>query len=319
VVIVGGGMAGLSAALVLGRARRTVAVVDAGRPRNRYAAHAHGFPTRDGARPGELLEAIRAEVRGYGVELIEGTAAGVADGLRVELADGRGLRARHLILACGLQDVLPDLAGAAECWGRGLFQCPYCHGWEVRDRRLGVLGTSEASVEQALLVRQWSGQVTFFPDTQAVPAAADAARLRARGIRTVPGKVQRLVTGGSGLSGVEVDGAGVVPCDALFLEPGSTVSGDVTAGLDCTCAEDGCLTTDALGRTSVERVWAVGNAADPAAQLVSAAGDAYRLAVSVNAELVREDVDAALRRMPPDHLGQGLEPAAGRGPAGSPS
>jgi thioredoxin reductase len=296
VVIVGGGIAGLSAALVLGRARRTVAVVDAGRPRNQRAAHVHGFPTRDGTDPGELLKAARAEVRGYGVELIEGTVVRVADGLQVELADGRGLHPRHLILACGLQDVLPDLEGASECWGRGLFQCPYCHGWEVRDRRLGVLGTSESSVQQALLVRQWSDQVTFFPHTQGDPAAADAARLRARGVQTVPGKVRRLVSGGSGLTGLEVEGAGVVPCDALFLEPGSTVNGEVTEALDCTCAEDGCLTTDDLGRTSAERVWAVGNVADPAAQLVSAAGDAYRLAVSVNAELVREDVDAAMRR-----------------------
>src|SRR4051812_9169741 len=123
VVIVGGGVAGLSAALVLGRARRTVAVVDAGRPRNQRAAHVHGFPTRDGADPGELLEAAREEVRGYGVELIEGTVVRVVGGPQVELADGRGMRPRHLILASGLQDVLPDLAGASECWGRGFFQC----------------------------------------------------------------------------------------------------------------------------------------------------------------------------------------------------
>ncbi|MFD1211735.1 NAD(P)/FAD-dependent oxidoreductase [Arthrobacter sp. GCM10027362] len=294
VVIVGGGIAGLSAALVLGRARRKVAVVDAGQPRNRVAGHVHGFPTRDGASPAELLKAAREEVYRYGVELIAGTVAKVATGLRLELSDGNSLHSRHVILAGGLQDVLPDLEGASDCWGRDLLQCPYCHGWEVRDRRLGVLGTSESSVQQALLVRQWSDRVTFFPHTSGDPAASDAAHLAARGVQTVSGQVRRLVSNGDGLTGLEVDGAGVVPCDALFIEPGSAVDRGVAAALDCSYAEDGCLTTDDLGRTSVERVWAAGNATDPAAQLVSAAGDAYRVAVSVNAELVREDVEAAM-------------------------
>ncbi|MDO9395114.1 MAG: FAD-dependent oxidoreductase, partial [Herbiconiux sp.] len=163
VIIIGGGAAGLNAALVLARARRRVVVVDAGLPRNRFAAHMHGFLTRDGLSPRELLELGRAEVLGYGATILEGTAVraeGEAGAFTVTVDDGRALAGRRLLVATGLRDELPDIPGLAEQWGRGAVACPYCDGWEVRDTRIGVLATGPLSGHQAALVRQWSADVT---------------------------------------------------------------------------------------------------------------------------------------------------------------
>lgn len=290
VVIVGGGAAGLSAALLLGRARRRVAVVDAGEPRNVRAEHIHGYLTRDGVPPLKFLELAREEVQGYGVELIDATVEKVFPDRRVCLDDGRTLTGRQIILALGLRDVLPDIEGADSRWGKDFFQCPYCHGWEFQDQTLAVLGTGESSVQQALLVRQFSSDVTLFTHEMGVLEGEACASLAACGVKIVQGRVLALVAGPDCLTGVRLEGGELHRCDALFYEPGATVEASIVQVLDCHTSENGCVSTDELGRTGVEGVWAVGNAADPAAQVIVAAGDAYRLAVAVNAELIEQDV-----------------------------
>lgn len=302
-VIVGGGVAGLSAALVLGRARRRVAVIDDGSPRNAPARAAFGFTTRDGIRPGDLVDLARQDLDPYGVAFIDGRAEDAqADGADwiIRTADGASVRGRHVVVATGLRDELPGIGGAREAWGRGLLQCPYCHGWEVRDQALGVLGSSSESVQQALLVRQWSEDVTFFPHVLGALSDDDERRLRCRGIRIVEGTVRRLVLQGGddggprAVRGVALDGGATVPCSAVFCEPGSDAFLPLLEAFGCTMRDDGCVTTDGIGRTSVARVWAVGNAADPAAQLLPAAGDAYRVAVAINAVMVRDECEACL-------------------------
>jgi thioredoxin reductase len=302
-VIVGGGIAGLSAALVLGRARRDVVVIDAGMPRNTPADAAYGFVTRDGTTPERLLELAREDLEPYGVRLVDGTAERAAeesDGWSVRLPDGAKVRGRQLILASGLRDVIPDIPGAREAWGRGLLQCPYCHGWEVRDQALGVLGSAETSMHQALLLRQWSDDVTFFPHLLGPLGDEDERRLRNRGVRIAEGEVTGFALGtgdGEGarsLRGVRLADGSLVPCDAMFCEPGADAGTPLLDTLGCDLRDDGCISTDDIGRTSVDRVWAIGNAADPAAQLMPAAGDAYRLAVAVNALLVEEDCAACV-------------------------
>ncbi|MHA7284091.1 NAD(P)/FAD-dependent oxidoreductase [Arthrobacter sp. TMS2-4] len=312
VVVVGGGIAGLSAALVLGRARRRVLVIDAGTPRNAPADAAYGFTTRDGTTPEHLLGLGRAELEPYGVHFLDGTVHDVIDGAEesadlwtVTTTDGATARGRHLILASGLRDVLPEVDGAREAWGRGLLQCPYCHGWEVRDEALGVIGSTDTSIAQALLLGQWSADVTYFPHLLGTVPEEDARRLRARGVRVVEGPVREFFLGEApdsggprALLGVHVDDGSAdgqrVPCVAVFCEPGADASSPLVASLDCELREDGCIVTDHLGRASRDRVWAVGNAADPAAHLITAAGDAYRTAVTVNAVLVQEDCEALL-------------------------
>ena len=218
VVVVGGGAAGLGAALVLGRARRRVAVVDSGAPRNAPAAHMQGFLSRDGMSPAAFLAAGRAEAAGYGVELVEDRVVEIDAGFIVRLAGGAVLKARRILVATGVRDELPEIPGVEERWGRDLLHCPYCHGWEVRDRPLGVLGTVPGSVEHAQLLRQWSDDVIFFVHTYDL-TPAERRQLEARGVRIVDGEVARLRVEGDRLSGVELTGGRVIARTAVFVRP----------------------------------------------------------------------------------------------------
>jgi thioredoxin reductase len=293
VVVVGGGPAGLSAALVLVRARRAVAVVDAGAPRNAPAAHMHGFLSRDGMPPREFLATGRAEVSSYGGRLIDDTVVGVEPGFLIRLANGSKLRARRILVATGLRDELPDIPGVRERWGRDLLHCPYCHGYEVRDQPLGVLGGTPEAVQHALLIRQWSPDVTLFPHTDAV-SSEQREQLTARGIGIVEGAVARLVVDNDQLHGVELAGGAVIPRTAVFVRPRFVPNADLLTGLGCAVDEHGWVVHDPVGRTSVAGVWVAGNADDPRAQVISAAGEGSAAAIALNADLVDEDVTRAL-------------------------
>jgi thioredoxin reductase len=295
VVVIGAGPAGLNAALVLARARRRVAVVDAGQPRNASAAHLHGFLSRDGMAPAALLAAGRAEVAGYGGRLIEGRVDRVDPGFVVHLADGAPLRTRRVLLATGLRDELPGIPGVRERWGRDVLHCPYCHGYEVRDQPIGVLATGPASVYHALLVRQWSADVVLFAHDVDV-CGEERERLTARGIRIVDGEVGRLVVDGDRLRGVELADGLVVPRSAVFVGPRMVSNDSLLTSLGCERDQDGWVTTDAAGRTSVPGVWAVGNVADQRAQLITSAAAGAKAGIDINQDLLDEDIDEALRR-----------------------
>ena len=292
-MVVGGGAAGLSAALVLARARRTEAVVDAGAPRNAPAAHMHGFLSRDGMSPHELLAVGRSEVAGYGGSLLADTVVEVAPGFSVRLAGGSALRARRIVVATGLRDELPDIPGVRERWGRDLLHCPYCHGYEVRDQPLGVLGGTPEAVQHALLVRQWSPDVILFPHSDAV-GPAQREPLTARGIGVVEGAVTRLVVDDDRLQGVELAEGSVIPRTAVFVRPRFVPNAHLLAGLGCAVDQYGWVVHDPVGRTTVAGVWVAGNAADPRAQVISAAGQGSAAAIALNADLVDEDVKRAL-------------------------
>ena len=294
VVIVGGGAAGLSAALVLGRARRRVVVVDAGMPRNSPAAHMHGYLSRDGMPPSELLAAGRAEVTRYGVQIIDGVVRSIDPGFTVLLGNGEALATRRVLVATGVTDEIPDLPGVRERWGRDLLHCPYCHGWEVRDQPLGVLGSNRGAILHAQLVRQWSDDVVYFAHTQE-PTPAEAAELDARGIRVVHGHVARLVVEDDHLAGVELTNGEIVSRAAVFVRPVITPHPDnLLAGLGCDLDDAGFAVVDGTGRTSVPGVWGAGNVVDPRAQVITAAGAGSAAAIAINADLVQEDIACAV-------------------------
>ena len=298
VVVIGGGPAGLSAALVLGRARRRVAVVDAGMPRNAPAAHMQGFLSRDGMAPTDLLAAGRTEVAGYGVELIEDQVAAIEAGFVVRLAGGRVLNARRILVATGVHDELPEIAGIRERWGRDLLHCPYCHGWEVRDQPLGVLGTVPGSVQHAQLVRQWSDDVVFFAHTYDL-TATEAAELEARGVHVFHEEVARLVVENDRLVGVALVDGRVIARTAVFIRPNNILHPDgLLAGLGCELDAAGFVTVDAGGRTTNPGVWAAGNVVDPRAQVITSAGAGSAAAIAINADLVQEDVQRAVSANP---------------------
>ncbi|MGY0020516.1 NAD(P)/FAD-dependent oxidoreductase [Streptomyces sp. YJ-C3] len=307
VVVVGGGAAGLSAALVLGRSRRSVLVVDAGEPRNAPAAHMHGYPSRDGMPPGAFLAEVRREVAAYGVGLVRDrvtAAEPVGSGeFDVSLADGGRVHARRLVVATGLVDELPDIPGVAERWGDDVMHCPYCHGWEVRDRAIGVLHAKASGIHQALLFSQLSDDVTLFldgTDEDELPDS-DWQMLAAAGVGVVSGKVGGLVVTDDALSGVRL-ADGRVFARSVFVVPPRMVPRDaLLTALGARTRETPAgpfADVDPTGLTSVPGVWAVGNAAGPAEQVVNAASAGYRAGTTINADLLHTDLEraAALRR-----------------------
>jgi thioredoxin reductase len=296
VLIIGGGAAGLSAALVLARARRSIVVIDGGAPRNAPAAHMHGFLSRDGVDPATFLAAGRSEVQRYGGEVRNAKALDVvqtASGFCARLSNGETATGRRVLLATGLRDVLPDIPGIRERWGKDLLHCPYCHGWEVRDQPLGVLGADHDAVQHALLLRQWSSDVILFTGSDRVGQGGHDA-LIARGVRIVSGAVASLAVENDRLVGVSLADGVVVPRDALFVRPRFAPNDRLAVELGCASDGTGWLIQDGAGRTSVDGVWVAGNAGDPRAQVITAAGEGSAAAISINGDLVAEDIEIAL-------------------------
>ncbi len=298
VVVIGGGAAGLSAALVLSRARRTVLVVDSGTPRNAPAAHMHGFLSRDGLPPGDLLTIGREEVRGYGGTFVDGAVTelvpSVRSGFGVLLADGDRIQARRLLVATGLRDELPDIPGLRARWARDVLHCPYCHGHEVRDQQLGVLGGSPEAVRYAQIVRQWTHDLVYFTPPGSL-TAAERSQLQARAIGIVEGTVSGLLIDDDQLRGVRMDDGRTVPRDALFVPPRFVPNNDLLLGLGCDIDESGWVVADGTGRTSVAGAWVAGNVANPRAQVITAAGEGSAAAIAINADLVDQDVRDAIQ------------------------
>ncbi|WP_431896518.1 FAD-dependent oxidoreductase [Micromonospora haikouensis] len=304
VVVVGGGAAGLSGALALARARRSVLVVDAGQPRNAPAGHVHNYLGREGTPPAELVAAGRDEVTRYGGEIVAGRVEAAAredTGFVVTLDGGREVRARRLLVATGLVDELPDLPGLAERWGRDVLHCPYCHGWEVRDRRIGVLATGPTAVHQAELWRQWSPDVLLLLH-DATLAAEDAERLAAREITVVADRVAAVEVTDDTLTGVRLASGEVVALDAVVVAPRFTARAEVLESLGCKPVDvefggqviGSQVPADPTGATAVPGVWVAGNVADVRAQVVASAAAGLAAGAAVNADLVAEEGRAAV-------------------------
>jgi thioredoxin reductase len=293
----------LSAALVLGRARRRTLVVDAGEPRNAPSAHMQGYLSRDGMSPAEFLAVGREEIARYGVELVRDRVVDAArdgGGFTAHLAGGRSVRARQLVIATGLKDELPDLPGLAERFGRDVIHCPYCHGWEARDLPTGVLATSPLSVHQALMVTQWSKDVRLF--LHLVPEAEltdeDLRRLAAAGVAVVPGEVAGLVVTGDRLTGVRLADGTVHDREVLYAAPRPVPRNRLFVRLGAELRETpfgAYPVIDERGLTSVPGLWAAGNASGFAEQVVNAASRGYRAGAAINGELLFADLDATLR------------------------
>ncbi|MEO5744926.1 MAG: NAD(P)/FAD-dependent oxidoreductase [Terracoccus sp.] len=309
VVVIGGSAAGLSGALVLSRALRTVLVVDAGSPRNAPATHLHGFLSRDGIPPAELLTAGRHEVTGYGGQILEATVTELVpdgrSGFWALLQDGQRISARRLLVATGLRDELPDLPGLRGRWARDVLHCPYCHGHEVRGRQLGVLGGTPGAVRYALIVRQWSHDVVYFTPPDLL-TATERTQLLARAIGVVETTIEHLVIDDTDqLRGVQMSDGCVIPRDTLFVPPHFVPNNTLLLGLGAAADTDGWVSVDPTGRTSIPGVWAAGNVVDPRAQVITAAGAGSAAAIALNTDLVEEDVRNAVRDL--DH---GLPPLA---------
>jgi thioredoxin reductase len=306
VVVVGGGPAGLSGALTLARARRSVLVIDAGEPRNAPAGHVHNFLTRDGMPPAELLAAGRAEVARYGGAFVSGRVVDVTraeDGsFVVALADGSTVAAARLLVATGLVDELPPVPGLAERFGRDVLHCPYCHGHEVADEAIGVLASGPMAAHHALLWRQWSKDVTLFPHTFTGLSDEEREQLAARDIAIVEGEVTGLEVSGDRLTGVRLAGGRVVACAALAVATVASARAGFLGGLGLSAADVSmggavlgrAVTGDAAGATEVPGVWVAGNVSRITDQVVAAAAAGVMAGAQINFDLIGAETRAAV-------------------------
>ena len=311
VAIIGGGPAGLTAGTALARALRSVVVIDAGEQRNLGAESVHGFLSREGMHPRDLLAAGREELARYGGTMASGFVRSASrDGDRFVLALDVGSTpvARRLLIASGIMDELPDLPGVADRWGRDVLYCPYCHGWEIRNQRIGVLAADSHSVMQALTFRQWSPDVTLLLNDALELTPGQEEQLAARSVRVVEGKVRGLEVRDDRLAGAALEAGGRVPLDVLVVSPATTSKANMLQrlGLEPAALQDGPgsrLETDESGRTSCPGVWAAGNAADVSAQVMTAAAAGLRAAEAINADLVLADTRHAVEaaRVPAGH------------------
>lgn len=302
VVVVGGGAAGLSGALMLARARRSVLVLDAGRPRNAPADGVHGLLGHDGVPPQELLARGREEVRRYGGQVVAGEVTDAArdgDGFAVTTAEGRSVRARRLLVTTGLVDELPPVEGLRERWGRDVVHCPYCHGWEVRDRAIGVLGTGPMSVHQALLFSQWSDDVVLFTHAAPEPTDEQLAQLAARRVTVVTGDVAGIEVDEDRITGLRMGEGSVVAREVVAVATRMVARAGFLAGLGLTPQKHPSgmgehLPADATGRSEVDGVWLAGNVTDLSAQVGGAAAAAAVAAAQLNMDLILEETTRVL-------------------------
>jgi thioredoxin reductase len=271
VIVIGGGPAGLSGAVALGRALRSVLVIDSGEPRNAPAEGIHNYLTRDGMTPAEFLAAGRDEVRRYGGTIVDGEVTAArgdqAGGFTVELAGGSTHQGRRLLVTTGLLDRLPDIPGLAEQWGHTVLHCPYCHGYEMRGRSIGVIAINERASEQARLWGQWSPDVRIIPGDQ-------IAAVEPKGVRLVDGTF--------------------VARDALVIAARVAARANflVTLGLEAVEHPSGAGThvpsLDPAGRSAVPGVWLAGNVTDPMAQVISSAAAGLQSGAMINFDLIGE-------------------------------
>ena len=288
-IIVGGSFAGLSAALQLARARRKIMVIDAGQRRNRFASHAHGFLGQDGRAPGDIVADARAQLLAYPtVEWIDGqaeTAAKTGGWVSVRTAGGDTFEARRLILATGVTDELPDIPGLAERWGKSVFHCPYCHGYELGGGEVGVLAVSPLSMHHALMLPDW-GRTTFFLNGAFEPDDKQMAELKRRGVSVEREPIER-ITGER--ADVELRDGRVVRLTGLFTPTRTKPSSPLAEQLGCDLEEGPIgpfIRTDGFKETTVPGVFASGDAARAMGSVAFAVADGAMSGASTHQSLM---------------------------------
>ena len=313
-IVVGAGPAGLSAALILGRCRRRVLVFDVGRPRNARARELHGFLSRDGTPPMQLLRIARDQLRKYRtVELRRGEVTAVRDvrgGFSVSV-NGRRLRSRFVLLATGVVDHVPDVPGLRRYYGRGVFHCPYCDGWENRDRPLVVYGRGKngAGLSEGLLT--WSRHVTLCTDGAPL-APPFRARLEQLGIAVHQQRIARLAGRPDRLERIELADGTVLPCGAVFLSTGQHQRSPLALRLDCAFTHQGALKTSRFQMTNRPGLFAAGDCSWDVQLVIIAAAEGARAAFAMNRELTQRDLSARLGGMAKNDGGPGAKPARRR-------
>lgn len=292
-IVVGGGVAGLSAALLLGRACKRVLVCDTGKPRNRVAQASHSFFSRDGIAPAELLQIGREQLQPYDVKIREGEvvdAENLGDCFQVTLSNGDQFIGRKLLLATGMKDVLPSIEGFAELWGNSVFHCPYCHGWEVRDQPLAIYGKGEAGFEMSLLLTGWSRDLVLCSDGDAELSDEQRQQLLNQGIQIREEKIARLDHKDGELTGIVFANNEVLSRCGILLRPQSYQHSHLATKLGCKLGSNDIIEVNDFKQTSVAGVYAIGDASSPFSQIAWAVASGVVAASFINRTLIEENL-----------------------------
>lgn len=292
VVVVGGGTAGLSAALVLGRALKRTLVCGVGEPRNAPLHQSHSFFSRDGESPAELIRIGREQLVPYeSVEVRQVQVTGMSqsdDRFQVELEDGTQVRARKILLATGMNDELPPIEGLQAMWGVSALHCPYCHGWEVRDQPIAIYGDGDAGLALCTLIRGWSRDLVLCTDGPAHLTEEQRAQLGRHQIPIIEEKIARFEASEGQLEKIVFANGEVLPRQALFIRPPQRQRSEVAQLLGCEI-EEGLVKIDEFGQTTVPGVYAAGDMTYRLQQLSYAAYSGARAATVINHTLLAED------------------------------
>jgi len=294
VIIVGGGPAGLSAALVLGRACKRILICDAGKPRNQVSHAAHSFFSRDGIAPAQLLQIGREQLRPYnGVEIMVGEvvhAKNLGDGFQITLSNSKQFICRKLLLATGMKDTLPSIDGFAELWGSSIFHCPYCHGWEVRDQPLAIYGKGEAGFETTLMLTGWSRDLVFCSDGPAELSNEQRQQLLNWRVQLREEKIARLEHQDGKLTGIVFTNNEVLPRRGIFLRPQQYQHSNLAVKLGCKFGSNDILQVDENKQTSISGLYAVGDVSNPYSQITLAVTSGAIAAFAINRTLIEENL-----------------------------
>ncbi|MFC4812864.1 NAD(P)/FAD-dependent oxidoreductase [Paenibacillus sp. GCM10023250] len=297
VAIIGGGPAGLSAALVLGRARKRVVVIDEGRPRNRVTKETHGFLTRDGVSPGEFRRIAREQLQAYpSVAFLEDaavSAAGVDGDFRVATRGGAAVRAKKLLFAVGMRDLPVGIAGLDEVYGRSAFVCPYCDGWELRDRWLALIAAGPRALHMAKMLAGWTNHYAILTNGPHEMTEEQLQELERHGVPVFDAPIRRIVSGEGMVEAILLEDGRTVACEGIFFAPRLAAGSELPRALGCRVTDGGTVVVDAFGKSSVPGVYAAGDAASELYQAISAAALGSLTAAGINNELLHEKWEAA--------------------------
>lgn len=290
VIIVGGSTAGLSAALVLGRFRRRVLICDHQKPRNAPADAAHNFFTRDGTPPEELLEIGREQLRPYATvqyQMAEVVSVKpIDDGFEVQTAKGDIWQSQRVLLATGVRDELPAIAGLADYWGHGgVYHCPYCHGWEARDQQIVIIGDGEVIYHLSALLSALSTDISACLYGEPAPTPAQRSQLESLGVTLYEGDIEAVEGETGHVEGIRLGDGRLLPCQAIFVHTKPQVHIPLAQELGCHFDERGYVQIDELGRTSVSNLYAAGDMVTPFHQLVAAAASGAVAASGINTDI----------------------------------